>query len=227
MRKWGAALGIALLLGALWLAGGKPRPAQEASGKPAGTLLWIELDRKRLTVYEDGQELAAFPIASGARDTPSPVGVFRITHRFQTELSGFGTRFLGLNVGFGQYGIHGTNAPASIGRDVSHGCIRLGIRDAEKLYGMVGVGTRVVIDGGPYGALNGGLRRMREGDRGSDVALLQRRLIQQGFLSGGADGVFGLETRRAVLRACAALGMAESNEATLALQTQLGMTLFE
>ncbi len=227
MWKWGGALGIALLLGALWLGGCESRPAQEASGKPAGMLLWIELDRKRLTVYENGQEIAAFPIASGARDTPSPVGVFRITHRFQTELSGFGTRFLGLNVGFGQYGIHGTNAPASIGRDASHGCIRLGIRNAEKLYGLAGVGTKVVIEGGPYGALNDGLRRMREGDRGSDVALLQQRLIQQGFLSSGADGVFGPETRRAVLRACAALGLAESDEATFALQTQLGMMLFE
>lgn len=229
MRKWGAALLIALALSGLALGAGRQakREALAAGGSPAGTVIWIELDRKRLTVYENGTETAAFPIASGARDTPSPVGVYRITHRFATELSGFGTRFLGLSVGFGQYGIHGTNVPGSIGRSVSHGCIRLRVRDAERLYRMAGVGTKVVIEGGAYGAVSEGLRPLREGDRGSDVALLQRRLIQQGFLQGSADGVFGTATRRAVLAACRAFSLPESDVASYALQRQLGMMMFE
>ena len=42
-------------------------------------------------------------------------------------------------------GIHGTNEPASIGRAVTHGCIRVGDGDIEWLYQTVPVGTRVFI----------------------------------------------------------------------------------
>jgi hypothetical protein len=45
------------------------------------------------------------------------------------------------------YGIHGTNAPKSIGRAASHGCIRLRNRDMEKLFGMLHVGDVVEIRG--------------------------------------------------------------------------------
>jgi hypothetical protein len=53
-----------------------------------------------------------------------------------------GTRRLVLGDG---YALHGTNAPESIGRSVSHGCVRLRNEDIEKLYEMVPVGTPVYI----------------------------------------------------------------------------------
>lgn len=221
----GAGLLCALLCGVLWLSAARP-PACPAAA-PQGLLIWVELDRKRLIVYENGVETAVFPIASGARDTPSPVGAYRISYRFATELSGFGTRFLGLNVPFGQYGLHGTNVPGSIGRNASHGCIRLRVEDAERLYRIAPNGTRVVLEGGAYGALTPGLRTLREGDRGSDVQLLQRRLIQRGFLHGTADGVLGAETRAAVIRARQAMRLSAGDAADWALQTALGMALFE
>jgi hypothetical protein len=43
------------------------------------------------------------------------------------------------------YALHGTDKPESIGRSVSHGCVRLRNEDIEKLYGMVEVGTPVYI----------------------------------------------------------------------------------
>ena len=43
------------------------------------------------------------------------------------------------------YGIHGTDAPESIGKSASHGCVRLLNADIDKLYDMVGVGTAVYI----------------------------------------------------------------------------------
>jgi lipoprotein-anchoring transpeptidase ErfK/SrfK len=43
------------------------------------------------------------------------------------------------------YALHGTNAPESIGRSVSHGCVRLRNEDIATLYGMVDVGTPVYI----------------------------------------------------------------------------------
>jgi hypothetical protein len=49
-----------------------------------------------------------------------------------------------LNMGDG-YAIHGTNQPETVGRAVSHGCVRLRNEDIAKLYAMVPVGTPVYI----------------------------------------------------------------------------------
>jgi lipoprotein-anchoring transpeptidase ErfK/SrfK len=45
----------------------------------------------------------------------------------------------------GEYAIHGTNAPNSIGHFVSYGCIRMYNQDIADLYARVRVGTRVVV----------------------------------------------------------------------------------
>jgi lipoprotein-anchoring transpeptidase ErfK/SrfK len=45
----------------------------------------------------------------------------------------------------GEYAIHGTNTPRSIGNFVSHGCIRMYNRDILDLYGRVRVGTPVIV----------------------------------------------------------------------------------
>jgi lipoprotein-anchoring transpeptidase ErfK/SrfK len=45
----------------------------------------------------------------------------------------------------GEYAIHGTNRPSSIGRFVSYGCIRMYNRDVIDLMGRVQVGTPVVV----------------------------------------------------------------------------------
>jgi hypothetical protein len=49
-----------------------------------------------------------------------------------------------LNLGDG-YALHGTNRPETIGRAVSHGCVRLRNEDIARLYDMVPVGTPVFI----------------------------------------------------------------------------------
>jgi lipoprotein-anchoring transpeptidase ErfK/SrfK len=45
----------------------------------------------------------------------------------------------------GEYAIHGTNNPASIGGFVSSGCIRMHNADVVTLYQMVQVGTPVIV----------------------------------------------------------------------------------
>jgi lipoprotein-anchoring transpeptidase ErfK/SrfK len=50
-----------------------------------------------------------------------------------------------LYLGSSLYRIHGTNEPATIGRAVSSGCIRMRNQDVIDLYGRVKVGTRVVV----------------------------------------------------------------------------------
>jgi len=50
-----------------------------------------------------------------------------------------------LTLSGGQYAIHGTNAPGSIGGFVSYGCIRMYNQDITDLYGRVNFGTPVVV----------------------------------------------------------------------------------
>ena len=44
-----------------------------------------------------------------------------------------------------EYRIHGTNAPDTIGKRVSSGCIRLTNADVADLFSRVNIGTRVVV----------------------------------------------------------------------------------
>jgi lipoprotein-anchoring transpeptidase ErfK/SrfK len=45
----------------------------------------------------------------------------------------------------GEYAIHGTNRPGSVGGFVSYGCIRMYNADIKKLYARVAVGTPVIV----------------------------------------------------------------------------------
>ena len=49
-----------------------------------------------------------------------------------------------INLGNG-YALHGTNKPESIGRSVSHGCIRLRNEDISALYAKVSIGTPIFV----------------------------------------------------------------------------------
>jgi len=51
-----------------------------------------------------------------------------------------------LTLSGGNYAIHGTNNPGSIGGFVSHGCIRMYNADIRALFSMVGVGTPVIVE---------------------------------------------------------------------------------
>jgi len=118
----------------------------------------VSIPDRKLAVMENGNVLATFPVAVGAAVSPSPTGEFQIVsrvanpwyyHRGSVVPSGkdnpVGTRWLGLSQP--RYGIHGTNAPRSIGHAVSHGCIRLRNRDMEQLFTMLKVGDSVEIRG--------------------------------------------------------------------------------
>jgi lipoprotein-anchoring transpeptidase ErfK/SrfK len=50
-----------------------------------------------------------------------------------------------MTIAGGEYAIHGTNNPASIGGFVSYGCIRMYNQDILDLYDRVGTGTKVVV----------------------------------------------------------------------------------
>ena len=239
-KAWKRPLAVLLLLtllaGAGGLApaahagqGGALTPAERArrANVPEGLWIWIDIPQKSLTLYEGTEVKKRYAVATGTGDTPSPIGTFRITSRFAGDLGGFGTRFLGLNVPWGQFGIHGTNKPGSIGSNASHGCIRMYVSDSEELYGLVPNGAKVVIEGGPYGQLDSYLRYLIPGDRNSHVAAVQRRLTVLGYYTGQADGIYGRGTQAAVTRARRDLGLPARDAVDEAFYRAIGLILFE
>ena len=116
----------------------------------------ISISERRLALLEDGRLVKSYPIAVGARVSPSPDGEFAVInhakdptyrHGGKEILPGkdnpLGTRWIGLSLK--GYGIHGTNVPRSIGKAASHGCFRMAQRDVEDLYSRVQVGDTVIV----------------------------------------------------------------------------------
>jgi len=154
------------------------------------------VNERTLTLYSAGQPYKSYPVAVGTSRTPSPVGEWLIVHKDSGWGDGFGTRWLGLNVPWGIYGIHGTNKPWSIGTQASQGCIRMFNRDVEELYRWVPLRTPVRIVGPtPDLAFN---RTLQPGATGADVVQVQLRLKELGFDLGYADGRYGPQTEAAV-----------------------------
>lgn len=226
-RAFIKALYLVLILAGVFAAQPKLPPVEASSFASEKTLVFIDIDLKRLSVYKNGAAKKICTIATGKYETPTPIGVFTVSTRFSGEMSGFGTCFLGLNVPWGQYGIHGTNKPESIGYNASHGCIRLKNNDAVEVYRMVPNGSKVVIMGGAYGPLDAGYREIRSGDRGSHVRALQQRLIRAGYLTANADGVYGSASVNAVRRAQKEFGLYQDGVCGSLLMKRLGLILFE
>ena len=196
------------------------------SEKGASYVIYIDVERKTLDLWQGQKLIKRYTVATGAWNTPTPLGVFRINSRFSGRMGGFGTCFLGLNVPWGNYGIHGTNRPESIGSNASQGCIRMHGKDAEELYALVPNGTQVVIESGCYGELGPTLRALKNGDRSSMVCAVQRRLRALGYYHGWPDGIWGPGMQQAVDAARKALGL-PPGAVDWAFYQAIGLSLFE
>ena len=126
-------------------------------------LVIIRRDAHRLYFYRGARPLRVFAVATGGPWTPTPQGRFRIVSKYRHPWwyppkaswaqnlnpippgpkNPLGTRWMGISVP--GVGIHGTPNPASVGYSLSHGCIRMKKREAESLFRLVRVGTRVWI----------------------------------------------------------------------------------
>ncbi len=169
--------------------------------KAGNYTILVEVHKKQLKLIDRENEsiVKTYPIATGKPSSPTPLGTFKIIEKAQWG-EGFGTRWLGLNVPWGKYGIHGTNRPELIGGNLSAGCIRMRNRDVEELYSMVGHNTTVVIVNGLYGPFGQGFRVIKPGDRGSDVLEVQKRLKQKGYYEGSLDGIYGEGMKSALIK---------------------------
>lgn len=98
-----------------------------------------------LTLFRDGSVYKTYKVAVGKASTPTPKGTFKIVNRAINPGGPFGARWLGLDAPYGDYGIHGTNDPSSIGKNISNGCIRMFNKDVIELSGLVPIGTVVRI----------------------------------------------------------------------------------
>ncbi len=103
----------------------------------------IDLSARRLSLYRNGTLAKSFPVGVGKILTPTPTGNYTIVNKIPNPGGPFGVMWMGLSKP--TYGIHGTNAPASIGHIVSHGCIRMYNRDVIELSRLVPLGTPVTI----------------------------------------------------------------------------------
>jgi len=131
--------------------------AQDKAVRPARRIV-VSIPDRKLAVLEDDRVVKIYGTAVGKPSTPSPEGTFTVVAHIPDptwyskghivppgKSNPLGTRWIGLSKK--GYGIHGTNAPGSIGRNASHGCIRMRNQDVEELFEIVAVGDVVELHG--------------------------------------------------------------------------------
>jgi lipoprotein-anchoring transpeptidase ErfK/SrfK len=139
------------------------RPNESQGWVEAGDVKLSQVDYRitvsakahQLKLYREGKVVMTEPVGLGKGTTPTPGGVFYLKELLRPTnpkgdygpyaygLSGYSNvlhEFLGGN---GQIGIHGTNEPSSVGKDVSHGCIRMNNKAITKLAKMLPLGVPV------------------------------------------------------------------------------------
>lgn len=136
----------------------------QVSDSQVGKVIVVDKTNHRLTLYHNMQVEKQYPVAVGMPSWPTPSGTFKIVSKQKNPAwvnpgtswaadmppyippgpgNPLGTRALGTSAP-GVF-IHGTYSSWSIGHSVSHGCIRMYIRDSEDLFERVEIGTPVLI----------------------------------------------------------------------------------
>ncbi len=117
----------------------------------------IELASHLITVSDAGRVVYRGPIAAGAPDTPTPVGDYylRVLIRASDRSAAYGPFAYGLsshsdalasfNGGDAEIGIHGNDDASALGRDVTHGCVRIENPAITDLARLLPLGTPVQI----------------------------------------------------------------------------------
>jgi lipoprotein-anchoring transpeptidase ErfK/SrfK len=141
-----------------------PTPKPATSAQPFERRLVINIPSRTLWVYQGNKILRYFPVGVGRPGFMTPIGKYSIISKVidpgwenpylpkgkvrlaPGEENPLGTRWMGFyQKAGGEYGMHGTDNPASIGKFSSHGCVRMRIRDAEALFELIDLGTPVEV----------------------------------------------------------------------------------
>lgn len=117
----------------------------------------VELAAHRLVVTEGTEVILDTPAGIGKGETPTPVGLFytkelleppnpdTVYGKYAYGLSGFSNVLFEFAGADGVVGIHGTNDPTGLGKDVSHGCIRVSNEAITMLAQKLPLGVPVEI----------------------------------------------------------------------------------
>jgi len=108
----------------------------------------IDKDTHLLAVASGNVILRSYKVGLGGNKTPE--GAYKVSDKVINpngkDNGEFGSR--GMQLSDTNYAIHGTNDPDSIGKDESHGCIRMLKKDVEELFDMIPRGAKVEIGKG-------------------------------------------------------------------------------
>ncbi len=103
----------------------------------------VDVSDRKLHLLDGDRVVRTFPVGIGKMLTETPIGEYTIMNKQPNPGGPFGVYWLGLSKP--HYGIHGTNNPSSIGKQVSHGCVRMYNEDVTYLANTVPIGTHVTI----------------------------------------------------------------------------------
>ncbi len=121
-----------------------------------GRYIDINLASQVMTIFEDGKAFDSFLVSSGKPGMDTPRGTYQIRNKaprpWSKAYSLFMPHWMAL-VPDGKYGIHELpewpggykEGAAHLGRPVSHGCVRLGVGAAKRVYEWAEIGTNVVV----------------------------------------------------------------------------------
>jgi len=126
-------------------------PVYDVESVPARKGKWIEviLSEQRLIAWEDGRMVLTTPVSTGAADTPTIRGTFRIYRKLPAQ------RMRGRDYDLPNvphvmyfkagYAMHGTYWHDNFGQPMSHGCVNIPTGKAAWLYDWAPQGTLVVV----------------------------------------------------------------------------------
>ncbi len=132
---------------------------------PSDSKIVINVPARKLTLFFHGLPVKQYPVGVGRLNFPTPKGQYKVLRKIidpgwenpykasspNTRIAPgkgnpLGTRWIGFKEDAGgEYGIHGTNRPQSVGQFSSHGCVRMKIPDVEEIFEHVTVDTPVEI----------------------------------------------------------------------------------
>jgi hypothetical protein len=127
----------------------KTRVPENESAKPQGPLIIaISIDRQNLRIYDANGFFAETPISTGMRGHPTPMGVFSVIqkHKFHHSniYSGAPMPYM-QRITWSGVAMHAGVLP---GYPASHGCIRMPMAFAMKMWNWTRMGARVVVTPG-------------------------------------------------------------------------------
>lgn len=168
------------------------KPPAKSEKIPDNYAILIDIEDKKLFLLNNNKLEKKYSVAIGKDETPSPLGSFKIIEKSHWG-EGFGGYWMGLDCTWGQYGIHGTTKPESIGLSSSHGCFRMHNSDAAEIFEKVKCGTPVCVTGGCYSGFGQKMRTIKPFMVGKDVLMVQQKLKFLGFYDGVCNGCYDSE----------------------------------